>query len=403
MISKSILKDVIEWQLNAIQASSYSRRLLSEMSFDNTKFANIITGIRRCGKSTLVQQIMKQHSAAALYLNFDTPNLYGFEINDFRVLDAIIEEWKPVWLFFDEIQVVQGWEVYVRSKLEQGYRVVITGSNSTMLSRELGTRLTGRHLSYTLYPFSYMEYIGFTQQTASATSLEKYLNCGGFPEYVQDDNPKILEDLTNDILYRDILVRYNLHDEQALKNLYAYLMGNIGNLTSANRLTNAIGVKSAATVGGYFSYLENSYLIKFLPKFSFSYKSQLLNPRKVYSIDLGLHRVSTPSFSQDTGHKLENEVYLELLRKGYELFYFSENQHECDFVLCKNNAPSAVIQVCESLNHENEQREVDGLVEAMKYFKFSKGTILTLDQEDLIFSGDREIRVVPLWKCLSAS
>ena len=400
MINKSTLEDVIMWQLDAAQTSSYSRCLLSEMSFDNAKFAYIITGIRRCGKSTLVQQIMKRHTETSLYLNFDTPNLYGFQINDFRVLDAVIEERKPVWLFFDEIQVVQGWEVYVRSKLEQGYRVVVTGSNSTMLSRELGTRLTGRHLSYTLYPFSYMEYLGFTKQAASAESLEKYLSCGGFPEYVQDENPRILTDLINDILYRDILVRYNLHDESALKSLFVYLMGNIGNLTSANKLTNAIGVKSAATVAGYFSYLENSYLIKFLPKFSFSYKSQLLNPRKVYSIDHGLHRVSTPSFSQDKGHVIENEVYLELLRKEYELFYFSENQHECDFVLCRHNAPESVIQVCESLNHENEQREVGGLVEAMNFFKFSKGTILTFDQEDVMYSEDKEIRIMPVWKWL---
>lgn len=105
------------------------------------------SGVRRCGKSTLVHQIMHKQPSS-LYLNFDTPNLYGFEMNDFRVLDVIIDERKPEWLFFDEMQVVKGWEIYVRSKLEQGYYVVVTGSNSSMLSRELGTRLTGRHLGY---------------------------------------------------------------------------------------------------------------------------------------------------------------------------------------------------------------------------------------------------------------
>ena len=342
-----------------------------------------------------------QQQSSSLYLNFDTPGLYGFEMNDFRVLDAIIGEWKPEWLFFDEMQVVRGWEVYVRSKLEQGYRVMVTGSNSSMLSRELGTRLTGRHLDYTLYPFSYNEYIGFRLVEPSADTMMEYLRTGGMPEYVKTGETRVITDLISDILYRDILVRYNLRDEQALKNLFVYLMGNIGNLVSANKLTLAIGVKSSATVGDYFSYLENSYLVKFVPKFSYSFKSQLLNPKKVYSIDLGLHAVSTPSFSQDTGHRLENEVCIELLRKGYDLYYFSEGQRECDFVLCRNNIPEAVVQVCERLTHENERREVSGLVAAMNSLHLDRGLILTLDQDDLMYNNGCEIRVLPVWKWLS--
>lgn len=401
MISKSTLEEVITWQLASTQKPTFQRAILEELDLDTQNFAYIISGVRRCGKSTLVHQIMHKQPSS-LYLNFDTPNLYGFEINDFRVLDVIIDERKPEWLFFDEMQVVKGWEIYVRSKLEQGYYVVVTGSNSSMLSRELGTRLTGRHLDYTLYPFSYSEYLGFTQTEASADTLKEYLRIGGMPEYVKTGESRIISDLISDILYRDILVRYNLRDEQALKNLFVYLMGNIGNLVSANKLTSAIGVKSSATVGEYFTYLESSFLVKFVPKFSYSYKSQLLNPRKVYSIDLGLHTVSTPSFSQDTGHRLENEVCLELIRKGYELFYFSENQHECDFVLCRNNTPVALVQVCEILTHENEQREVSGLVTAMDFFHLDYGLILTLDQDDLVYNGDKEIRILPIWKWLTA-
>ena len=401
MVKKSTLEEVIMWQLDLVNTPSYSRDLLSEINLRNTKFANIITGIRRCGKSTLVQQLMRQCSDALLYVNFDTPNLFDFQIEDFRVLDEVIVGRGAKWLFFDEIQVVKGWEVYVRSKLEQGFNIVVTGSNSTMLSRELGTRLTGRHIDYALYPFSYTEYIGFTNQTASARTMEKYLNCGGFPEYVQSGDVRILTDLISDILYRDILVRYNIKDESALKSLFVYLMGNIGNLTSANKLVNAVGVKSSATVAAYFSYLENSYLVRFVPKFSYSYKTQMLNPKKVYRIDLGLHKVTSPSFSQDRGHKLENEVYLELLRKGYELYYYSENGHECDFVACKNNAPELLVQVCERLDHENEKREVLGLVEAMNNLHVERGVIISLDQEDLMYEGNKEIRVVPIWKWLA--
>lgn len=401
MISKSTLEEVIIWQLEASKKSTYQRAILSELDLNTPNFAYVISGIRRCGKSTLVHQIMQQHPSS-LYLNFDTPSLYGFEMNDFRVLDTLVDERRPEWLFFDEMQVVQGWEVYVRSKLEQGYRVVVTGSNSSMLSRELGTRLTGRHLSYTLYPFSYSEYLGFRQAKPSADTMREYLRTGGMPEYVKTGEPRIISDLISDILYRDILVRYNLRDEQALKNLFVYLMGNIGNLVSANKLTSVIGVKSSATVGDYFTYLENSFLVKFVSKYSYSYKSQMLNPKKVYSIDLGLHAVSTPSFSQDTGHRLENEVCLELIRKGYELYYFSESQHECDFVLCRNNAPEAVVQVCESLTHENEHREVSGLVAAMEHLHLDQGLILTLDQNDLMYNGNREIRVLPVWEWLTS-
>ena len=401
MVKKSTLEEVIMWQLGVVNAPSYTRDLLSEIRLGNAKFANIITGIRRCGKSTLVQQLMQRSLDASLYVNFDTPNLFDFQMEDFRVLDEVIEEKKAKWLFFDEIQVVKGWEVYVRSKLEQGFNVVVTGSNSTMLSKELGTRLTGRHLDYALYPFSYTEYLGFTKQTASVDTIEKYLDCGGFPEYVQSGDARILTDLISDILYRDILVRYNIKDESSMKSLFVFLMGNIGNLTSANKLVNAIGVKSSATVAAYFSYLENSYLVRFMPKFSYSYKTQMLNPKKVYSIDLGLHKVSSPSFLQDRGRKLENEVYLELLRKGYELYYYSENGHECDFVACKNNAPEMLLQVCERLNHENEKREVAGLLEAMNNLHVEQGVVVTLDQEDLMYVDGRKLRVVPVWKWLN--
>lgn len=401
MVKKSTLEEVIIWQLGVVNAPSYTRDLLSEIKNVNTKFANIITGIRRCGKSTLVQQLMRRCSDESLYVNFDTPNLFDFQIEDFRVLDEVIEERKAKWLFFDEIQLVKGWEVYVRSKLEQGFNVMVTGSNSTMLSKELGTRLTGRHIDYALYPFSYTEFLGFTKQMASVETMEKYLDCGGFPEYVQFGDARILTDLISDILYRDILVRYNIKDESAMKSLFVFLMGNIGNLTSANKLVNAIGVKSSATVAAYFSYLENSYLVRFMPKFSYSYKTQMLNPKKVYSIDLGLHKVSSPSFLQDRGHKLENEVYLELLRKGYELYYYSENGHECDFVACKNNAPEMLLQVCERLNHENEKREVAGLLEAMNNLHVEQGVVVTLDQEDLMYVDGRKLRVVPVWKWLN--
>ncbi len=400
MISKSAINEVIARQLATTNRPTYKRKILDEINFNIKNFAYIVSGIRRCGKSTLVQQILSQQPEKSLYINFDTPSLFGFQMNDFRTLDSIIEEKKTEWLFFDEIQVVEGWEIYIRSKLEQDFHVVVTGSNSSMLSRELGTRLTGRHISHTLYPFSYNEFIGYTKQKSGADTMLQYLESGGFPEYINSKAPRIITELINDILYRDILVRYNLRDDKAIKNLFVYLMGNIGNLTSANKLTYMIGVKSASTISDYLSYLENSYLISLLSKFTYSYKKQLINPKKIYSIDLGLHSLSTPSFSQDTGRKLENEVYLELKRKELELFYFNENHHECDFILCKQNKPIDAVQVCEKITAENEEREVAGLLEALDYLNLEKGTIITLDQDDIIFQKKKEIRIIPVWKWL---
>ena len=190
MSKKDIFKTLIAQKQSEMPFSVIDRDV--SLPIDGNEIITI-PGVRRCGKSTLVHQIMHKQPSS-LYLNFDTPNLYGFEMNDFRVLDVIIDERKPEWLFFDEMQVVKGWEIYVRSKLEQGYYVVVTGSNSSMLSRELGTRLTGRHLDYTLYPFSYSEYLGFTQTKASADTLKEYLRIGGMPEYVKTGDPRVICD-----------------------------------------------------------------------------------------------------------------------------------------------------------------------------------------------------------------
>ena len=167
----------------------------------------------------------------------------------------------------------------------------ITGSNASMLSRELGTKLTGRHITKELFPFSYAEYCGFTGKTIGDSSLYDYLHQGGFPQYLQLDDQDVLTDLVNDIVYRDIAVRYNIRDDHSLKSLLAYLMGNVGNLVSATKLKQILGMKSTSTVSDYFSYFEQTYLINFVPKFSYSYKAQLLNPKKVYLSPLHLSPV----------------------------------------------------------------------------------------------------------------
>ena len=301
-------------------------------------------------------------------------------------------------MYFDEIQVVNGWELYVRQKLDEHFNVCITGSNASLLSKELGTKLTGRHISKELFPFSYIEYLRFKSLSPGETSFLAYLNDGGFPEYVKTGNGDILSALFDDILYRDIAVRYGVRDVASLKSLLLYLASNYGNLISANKLAGIISIKSPKTVLEYMSYFEEAYLINRIPKFSWSLKVQNANPQKVYFIDTALSKEITVTFSNNAGRLLENVVYWELRRHYKQLYYFNENNSECDFIVCDKNMPIILIQVCMTLNAENQKREVKGVQEAMKFFRMDKGYIVTLDQKDKIRVEDGWIEVIPVYE-----
>ena len=400
MISKSDIVEAIRVQRERLRKfQSFRRDLLLSLPPLVADYALIISGIRRCGKSTLLAQLSvdRYKPEEVLSLNFDTPLLYGFEFSDFRIVDEVIKEHEGcIALLFDEIQIVDGWEVYIRGKLDEGFYVGITGSNASMLSRELGTKLTGRHITKELFPFSYAEYCGFTGKTIGDSSLYDYLHQGGFPQYLQLDDQDVLTDLVNDIVYRDIAVRYNIRDDHSLKSLLAYLMGNVGNLVSATKLKQILGMKSTSTVSDYFSYFEQTYLINFVPKFSYSYKAQLLNPKKVYCVDNGVVFVTSPSFTRDEGRRLENMVFAELRRRYSEVFYYNENRKECDFIVVRNSVPQLAIQVCYALTAENRKREVDGLLDALSFFKMGHGLILTYNQHDKFSVGDKTIEALPV-------
>ncbi len=399
MLLKSEIKQAIETQKQQLTGQTYPRQMLEKIKI-LPNFALVVSGIRRSGKSTLLAQLIeKQKQNSYLFLNFDTPKLFDFEFGDFALLDEIIAENKKIkTLYFDEIQVVEGWEIYVRGKLDQNFQVVVTGSNASLLSRELGTKLTGRHISKELFPFSFVEFCEFLGKQNNANAVEDYLQQGGFPQYLQLGEDEILNALINDILYRDIIVRFGIRDERSMKRLLLFLAGNIGNLITAGKLKQSLEVKSTATVQEYLSHLEQAYVIQMLPKFAYSYKVQLANPRKVYFIDNGLQRVISPSFSPDLGRKLENAVFWELRRQFAELYYYNENHKECDFVVCQNSMPVQLIQVCWQLNAENIARERDGLLDAMNFFGFEQGKIITLNQEDKMIIDGKTIEVLPFFQ-----
>lgn len=401
MLQSTLSEIAKEQKLEAFSETEelIERTLMSDLP-NITTHALILSGIRRCGKSTLLRQFVRQNFEDVFYLNFEDIRLYGFDIKDFSLLDRVIDDTGLKVLFFDEIQIVEGWELYVRQKLDQKFQVIITGSNASLLSAELGTKLTGRHITKELFPFSYSEYLDFRKTAANIDSFQAYLTEGGFPDYLKRKIPEILNFLIEDILNRDIIVRYDLKAGGAIKRLCSYLLANNGRLVVPSKLTSAIGVKSDTTILNYFSYLENSYLIAMVPKFAWSAKAQMLSPKKMYVIDPGLVQIGSTSFSEDLGHLLESVVFWHLRRTTKEVYYFNEKNKECDFIVRLKDKTLQVVQVCWEITPENENREVNGLVEAMLYFKTENGIIVTANSTDTIQTDVGLISVMPAYQYL---
>lgn len=401
MILESTIAHVIEQQKNRFSLIDTGlKRELVPSTKSLSSHALIISGIRRCGKSTLLMQMMKvMDTESLLFLNFESPQLYEFALSDFLRLDNIIASKGASTLFFDELQLVEGWEMYVRQKLDEGFKVIVTGSNASLLSKELGTRLTGRHISQELFPFSYSEFLTFRGLIPSTESLKAYMQTGGFPEFLKTGDVEQLASLFDDVLIRDIVARYGIKDIKSLHRLATYLITNIGNRITATKLKQPLSIGATSTILSWFSHLELSYLVSFLPMFSYSTKAQLINPRKVYAIDLGLVTAISSTMTEDLGRKLENLIFLYLRRKYTELYYFDE-KGECDFVAMKNGIAVELVQVCYELTPDNLKRELNGLLKAMRFFNLEKAILVTFSNSDLIKEDTYEIEVIPAFKYL---
>jgi predicted AAA+ superfamily ATPase len=396
VLAKLLIEQVIDSQKERLtQLNPGLKRELSGI-YEIKTHALIVTGIRRCGKSTLLQQINKSISDQTLYLNFEDPRLTGFDQGDFNRLHEIAMTRGIFIYLFDEIQIVDKWEGFVRFRLDEGYRVYITGSNASMLSKELGTKLTGRHIPKELFPFSYNEYLTFTGHNKDAVSAERYMHLGGFPEMVKTEMPEVLMNLFNDILIRDISIRYSVKNILSLQHLAVWLISNSGKQITGNSLKKIFSIGSSSSIMEYLSYFSNAWLFFFVPKFSYSHKVQIVNPKKVYSIDNGLINANSISFSNDVGRLMENMVFMELRRKTDEIYYFN-GKKECDFVVFNNGKLSGLYQVCLQLGSDNFDRELAGLKEAMDYFKVKKGTIITQNQTDLFTIDGKIISALPFY------
>jgi len=399
--TQEVISSVIDAQKEDLEKmpDGLPREILSDVQAIGN-FCSIITGIRRCGKSTLMLQILKKRKEKSLFLKFEDIRLAGFETSDFTRLNSEILRRQVSVLFFDEIQIIDKWEIFINQKLDEGYLVFITGSNASLLSREMGTHLTGRHLSFELHPFSYNEFLAFKKLENKADSFQAYLQSGGMPEYLKNNRGIILQQLVDDILYRDIAVRHNIRNINALREMTVFLISNIGKPVSARRLTGSFGITSPTTVTDYFGYLKDSFVLDFVPQFDYSVKVQNRNPKKVYSIDPGIYNQLKTTFTEDYGRQLENVVYMHLRRKHKEIFYFRKNG-ECDFVLMNKGKADCCVQVCYSVDDLNIKRETEGLKSALDYFGLKEGFIITYNQSDLFEDKGVKIKLIPAWKFMA--
>jgi predicted AAA+ superfamily ATPase len=360
--------------------------------------AVVLMGVRRSGKSTLQAQL-RNRIASGFYCNFEDPRLSDLEVSDFAVFLELVDELAPgpQAVFFDEVQELAEWQRLVRLLLDRGRPACLTGSNASLLGRELGVKLTGRHLSFEVFPFSYSEYLSYTGEKPGRGSLLTYLSEGGFAGYLRERRPEILRELFRDIIQRDIAHRHKLRETRHLMNLGLYLLANTGQPFSLHRLSKALEVPSVGQTSHYVGYLEDAYLILSLPRFSASFKQRVISPKKYYAIDNGLRRMNSQQTQPDVGHRLENAVFLALRRENRSCHYAAESGlWECDFV-----TDTHAIQVCSELTPVNLRRELAGLVGAAKLPGERACQILTLDQGETLDEDGLRVEVLPAWEWLA--
>lgn len=417
-MDKDILKEIIFDQKDVFNSKKHLiRRDIDLKKYIETGQIVIISGIRRCGKSSLlflIKQEMKLDESEYCYFNFDDERI----TTDISILEKIynihleIYGKEPV-LFLDEIQNIEAWEKFVNRIYEQGAKIFVTGSNANLLSSEISTSLTGRNKLIELFPFSFNENLRFKgnkynlDRITSKTKpliikdFNHYFKIGGFPLVVKENDTELINSYFQDILYRDIISRYRLTQVNEIKQIGLYFAANTGKLFSYSTLQKISGVKSTSSIKDYLYYFAQSYLFFYLKKFDYSVKKQMMNPKKVYTVDTGFANRIGFNFSENKGRILENIVFLELLRNGKDVYYYS-GKNECDFVIKQGLKIVEAVQVCYNININNEQREYEGLKEAMRVFNLKQGILLSYDTDNNIKTNSTEIKVIPVWKWLLA-
>lgn len=379
-------------------------------------------GVRRSGKSTLMKQFIKKQIGAGknatsfLYINFEEPKFADclsleFLQKSYEAYKEIVSPEEKPYLILDEVQKVPQWERFARGLHEKKEaRIIVSGSTSKLLSHDFGNVLTGRWVEIKVYPLDFKEFLEFnkvrvkekldvlSQKTEIKQLLRKYLEFGGFPLVVlKEEKEEILKRYFEDITGRDIVQKHRIKKGDKIGVLAKYYLTNFSSLASYRKIAKFVGL-SLDSVERFSRYMNEAYLLYFVPKFSYALREQEINLRKVYSIDTGLVNVVSFRFSDNIGRLYENVVFLTLMQKGMELYY-SSGKGECDFVIKDGQRIKQLMQVVYKIE-ECKEREMKGLLEAMKSYKIKEGLIITGDYEGEEKVGSKRVKYVPLWKWL---
>ncbi len=407
-------------ELEALEGEVLIHRPEEDLINLNSKLAQVVIGVRRSGKSTLCFNALRKAGVHYAYANFDDERLEELETKDLdNVLQTLYKIYgKFDYLFLDEIQNIDGWPLFVNRLLRQRIHIIITGSNAKLLSTELATHLTGRHHKIELFPFSFKDWctikeVDYTRLTTKNKGLlskayEEYFCQGGFPELVSgEENPKeYISTLIDNIISQDIKKRYKIRNIDALKRLTHHILNETPTLIVKDTLQKIIGIKSERTLGNYLMYLNQTYLISTISKYSSRSRERARN-EKSYAIDVAFMDKRENAFSgENLGWRLETIVYLELLRRkaGTEndIYYYQGRSAEADFVVCDGNKTLAVYQVSYDIsNDKTRKREIKGCIAGAKATKCDNIFLITDHESEVIEEDGYSIQVVPIWEWLT--
>lgn len=384
-----------------------------------SKLAQVVIGVRRSGKSTLCFNALRKAGVHYAYANFDDERLEDLGTDD---LDNVLQTLYKIYgnfdyLFLDEIQNIDGWPLFINRLLRQRIHILITGSNAKLLSSELASHLTGRHHKIELFPFSFKDWcvikgLDYTRLTTKNKGLiskayEEYFHQGGFPELIYgEENPKeYINTLTDSIITQDIKKRYKIRNIDSLKRLANHILNETPTIIIKDTIQNIIGIKSERTLSNYLLYLNQTYLISTINKFS-SKSRERTTGEKSYAIDVAFMDKRENAFSGDNlGWRLETIVYLELLRRkaGTEndIYYYKNRTAEADFVVCNGNKTLAVYQVSYDISKEKtKKREINGCIAGAKATNCNNLFIITDHESEIIEEDGYTIHVIPIWEWL---
>lgn len=414
-VIRKILLDQKE-EIAVFRSKKYIQRgLFTDITHVPEDMIIVISGVRRCGKSVLAHQFFAEKNYG--YVNFDDEQFLQMDASQLNDVFEILLEINPQmdYLLLDEVQNIEGWELFVNRLQRRGIRMVVTGSNAHLLSKELATHLTGRYMLFELYPFSFQEFLHYhgvqaqvnTISTAQIAEVKRYfhdyISSGGFPLAINTELAKqYLRGLYGDIIERDIVKRHSIRRVNELYDLALYGLTQFGSRISFNQLQKVFDIQTPHTIKKYLSYCEDAYLLFQLSVFSFQIKKRMTSLRKIYGIDSGMINALTTQHSPNHGRLLENLVYLQCMRRKQDIyFYVTKNGREVDFVVHEDKKIVQLIQVCYQLdNMETRTRELKALIEASKELSCDQLFVLTEDTEGEEVIQGKTVQFIPVWKWL---